>query len=130
MSSSCNARFDEVKKASCKCLDEKREEWHGKFKKVQDIVNSAQTGTECSQRISDVLGIWQTKLETALKECLPPDQALKTSLSKLIELGCGQVIAKGDDARNKLGFGFNFLRLFLDALNDRITVFCDKNCNF
>jgi len=128
---SCASRFDVVKTATCKCMDEKRNEWHDKFVKVQDIVNNAQSASQCGKDISDVLGAWLKKLQDALKECLPPnsDGHKMGDLHTLIELGCGQVIS-GGVKKNELTTGFRFIRLFLDALNDRVTMYCDKNCSF
>lgn len=124
----CSARFKEVKKATCECMDEKRESWHGKFAKVKDIVDNAQTASECGSKISDVLGAWVGKLQSALNDCMP-NNGQKTDLRTTIELGCGQVI-NGGVKKNELTTGFRFIRLFLDGLNDRITMYCDKNCDF
>jgi len=132
VSSSCSSRFDEVKKATCQCMNEKRNDWHDRFVKIQDIVNNAQTASQCGQQISDVVGAWLNKLQGALSDCLPKDPNNPTQqrdLRTLIELGCGQVI-NGGVKKNELTVGFRFIRLFLDALNDRITIFCDKNCSF
>lgn len=129
VSGSCNSRFSEVKKATCQCMDEKREDWHTRFSKIQDIVNNAQTASECGDKISNVIGSWLSKIQSALNECLPKTSGQQTDLRTLINLGCGQVI-NGGVKKNELTVGFRFIRLFLDALNDRITMFCDKNCNF
>jgi len=130
VSSSCSSRFNEVKKATCQCMEEKRQDWHDRFAKIQKIVNDAQSATQCGNDISDVIGTWLKKIQDALGDCLPKDSnAPKTDLRTLIQLGCGQVI-NGGVKKNELTVGFRFVRLFLDALNDRITIFCDKNCDF
>jgi len=133
VSSSCGGRFDEVKKATCQCMDEKRDDWHSRFAKIQQIVNNAESASQCGNDISNVIGSWLNKLQSALNECLPKDSSSgsksQSNLHTLIELGCGQVI-NGGVKKNELTVGFRFIRLFLDALNDRITVFCDKNCSF
>jgi hypothetical protein len=131
VSSGCGARFGEVKGATCKCMDEKRDEWHVKFAKIQDIVNNAESASQCGKEISDVVGAWLSKLQSALSECMPKEgnSNQQRDLRTLIELGCGQVI-NGGVKKNELTVGFRFIRLFLDALNDRITIFCDKNCSF
>jgi hypothetical protein len=132
VSSSCGKRFDEVKKATCQCMDEKRSDWHTRFSKIQEIVNNAQSASECGQKISDVVGAWLNKLQQALSSCLPKDGSStgeKRDLRTLIELGCGQVI-NGGVKKNELTVGFRFIRQFLDALNDRLTIYCDKNCNY
>jgi len=124
---SCSSRFDEVKKATFQCMLEKRDDWHTRFEKIQDIVNNAKSGTECGQKISDVVGAWLNKLQTALGDCMP--SAEKRDLRTLIDLGCGQVV-NGAVKKNELTIGFRFIRTFLDALNDRLTMFADKNCSF
>jgi len=131
VSSSCSSRFGEVKTATCQCMDDKRNDWHDRFAKIQDIVNNAQSASTCGQQISDVIGSWLAKIQSALSDCLPKtgDGTKQTDLRTLIELGCGQVI-NGGVKKNELTVGFRFVRLFLDALNDRITIFCDKNCSF
>jgi len=131
VSGSCSSRFGEVKTATCQCMDEKRSDWHDRFAKIQDIVNNAQSASTCGQQISDVIGSWLAKIQGALTDCLPKtgDGNKQTDLRTLIELGCGQVI-NGGVKKNELTVGFRFVRLFLDALNDRITIFCDKNCSF
>lgn len=79
------------------------------------------------------MGSWLGEVQKALSDCLPNGQSVGNGntrdLKTLIELGCGQVI-NGGVQTNELTTGFRFLRLFLDALNDRITVFCDKNCSY
>jgi len=130
VSSSCSARFGEVKTATCQCMDDKRNDWHDRFAKIQDIVNNAQSASDCGNQITDVIGSWLSKIQNALNECLPKTgDAKQTDLHTLIELGCGQVI-NGGVKKNELTVGFRFVRLFLDALNDRITIFCDKNCSY
>jgi len=78
-----------------------------------------------------VVGAWLNKLQTAMSECLPNDGNgnKPRDLRTLIELGCGQVI-NGGVKKNELTVGFRFIRFFLDAVNDRIQVFCDKNCSY
>jgi len=130
VSSSCSARFDEVKKATCQCMDEKRQDWHNRFDKIKNIIDNAQSASQCGKDISDVVGAWLNKLQIALSDCLPKEQGSggqQRDLRTLIELGCGQVI-NGGVKKNELTTGFRFVRLFLDALNDRLSVFCDKNC--
>jgi len=132
VTASCTKRFDEVKKASCQCMDEKRDDWHQRFTKIQDIVNNAQSASQCGKDISDVVGTWLNKLQTALSDCMPKDTQNpneKRDLRTLIELGCGQVI-NGGVKKNELTVGFRFVRLFLDALNDRLTIYCDQNCSY
>jgi len=130
VSSNCNGRFKNVKRASCECMDTKRDEWHTKFNNIQKIVNDATSASQCRQDITDQIGSWLGKLQSALKDCMPSsgDGNQQRDLGTLIELGCGQVI-NGGVKKNELTTGFRFVRLFLDALNDRITIFCDKNCN-
>jgi len=134
--SKCSGRFAEVKKATCQCMDEKRESWHDKFDKIKVTVDSTRDNTlsasQCGVQINDVVGAWVSKLQNALNDCLPKDSTSspqKTDLHTLIDLGCGQVY-NGGVKGNELTTGFRFIRLFLDALNDRITMYCDKNCNF
>jgi hypothetical protein len=129
--SGCSSRFDEVKSATCQCMDDKRNDWHDRFAKIQKIVSEATSGSSCGQQISDVIGSWLSKIQKTLDECLPKTAETqgKTDLHTLIELGCGQVI-NGGVKKNELTVGFRFVRLFLDALNDRITIFCNKNCSF
>jgi ribosomal protein S17E len=128
VSSTCNGRFKTVKRASCDCMEEKRDDWHTKFGHIQKIVNEATSASQCGNDISNEIGAWLNKLQDALKECLPSEGNQQRDLRTLIELGCGQVI-NGGVKKNELTVGFRFVRLLLDALNDRITVFCDKNCN-
>jgi len=136
VSSSCESRFNEVKKASCECLYEKRVAWHAKFAQVYKIVTSTTDGQQCTNDVAKVLGAWLGKIQDALTECLPAsEQNKKTSnIRTLIELGCGQVAQNNRDGtkqfKNELTTGFRFVRLFLDALNDRILVYCDKNCSY
>jgi len=133
VSSSCGGRFTELKGAVCQCFDEKRLEWQNKFKRIKAIVDATANGgsaSKCANDINSVLGSWLGKIESAMNECIPKDnngQGQK-NLRTLIELGCGQV-ANGGVSKNELTVGFRFVRLFLDALNDRITVFCDKKCD-
>jgi hypothetical protein len=122
----CNSRFNAVRKATCQCMDDKREDWHNKLKQVKDIIDKATSGTQCGLDITAALGVWIGKLENAIKTCMPGK--LNTSLSKLFELACGQAVA-GNIKKSELATGFRFARYFLDALNDRITVFCDKKCD-
>jgi len=131
VSSSCSARFSEVKKATCQCMDDKRQDWHNRFDKIKNIVDNAQSASQCGKDISDVVGAWLNKLQTAMSECLPNDGNgnKPRDLRTLIELGCGQVI-NGGVKKNELTVGFRFIRFFLDAVNDRIQVFCDKNCSY
>lgn len=140
VSSSCSKRFGEVKTATCQCMVEKRDDWHTRFSKIQAIVQqtSAQTITssQCGQQISDVVGAWLGKLQKAMSDCLPKDTTIGTAnkeqsqnLRTLVDLGCGQVY-NGSAKKNELTVGFRFIRLFLDALNDRLLVYCDSNCNF
>jgi len=127
--SECSARFGEVKTATCQCMDEKREDWHVKFAKVAEIVKNAQSASQCGDDIDKELGAWVGKLQSALNDCMPSSTGQKTDLHTVIQLGCGQVINGGVKA-NELTTGFRFIKLFLDGLNDRITMYCDKNCSF
>jgi hypothetical protein len=129
--SSCSNRFGKVKDATCQCMIEKRNDWHDRFAKIQDIVKNARSASQCGKDISDVVGAWLNKLQSAMSDCLPTNGqgGEKRDLRTLIELGCGQVI-NGGVKQNELTVGFRFIRLFLDALNDRLTIYCDKNCSF
>lgn len=136
VSSSCAARFNEVKKATCQCMLEKRDDWHTRFAQIQAIVQQTSSqsisSSECGAKISDVVGAWLGKLQSALSDCMPKDASTsgqQQNLRTLIDLGCGQVY-NGGVKKNELTVGFRFVRLFLDALNDRITMYCDKNCSF
>jgi len=128
VSSNCNGRFNDVKRATCDCMEDKRGEWHTKFANIQKIVNEATSASQCGADISNEIGAWLNKLQSALKECITTEGTPQRDLRTLIELGCGQVI-NGAVKKNELTVGFRFVRLLLDALNDRITIFCDKNCN-
>lgn len=131
VSSSCSARFAKLKSATVSCLLEKRNLWHQKFAQVYKIVQSATSASQCASDISNSLGSWVGKLQDALNDCIPNDQQhqKQRNLRTLIELGCGQVV-NGGVKKNELTIGFRSLRLFLDALNDRILVYVDRNCSY
>jgi len=137
VTSDCSASFGNTATATCKCLNIKRDEWNQQLNKIHDaIFNSEKSPTVCSSGVKAALGHWVTDLEDIFKECMPsgtisPGSTISSlSVSKLIEAGCIQAVsATSDETKaNQLNAGFRMIRFVLDALNDRVTVFCQANC--
>jgi len=137
VSADCNDKFTKTKKATCKCLDTKRDEWHQRLDKVHDAVfNPEHSSTVCASGVKAALGHWIQDFQDIFKACVPdaaPDPNSKIPnlpLSKLIDAGCIQAVeAAADDSKQKqLNAGFRMVRYILDALNDRVTNFCSVDC--
>jgi hypothetical protein len=133
----CADKFGKVSAATCKCLNVKRDEWHAALNKVHDAVfNDAHSSTTCSTGVKAALGHWTQDFEDILKTCVPAggtdalSKALSLPMSKLIDAGCIQAVgaAADDTKRDQLNIGFRFIRFLLDALNDRVTRFCQSSC--
>jgi hypothetical protein len=137
VTSDCADKFAKTSAATCKCLNVKRDEWHKALDKVHDAVfNAEHSSTTCSTGVKAALGHWTQDFEDIIKACVPKggtdslSKALSLPMSKLIDAGCIQAIsATSDDSkREQLNIGFRFIRFVLDALNDRVTRFCQSSC--
>uniref|UniRef100_A0A915IQE2 Uncharacterized protein n=1 Tax=Romanomermis culicivorax TaxID=13658 RepID=A0A915IQE2_ROMCU len=127
---SCGAQFDKVKSATCSCMYIKRDDWHTKFDKVRDAIENFSTSSQCSSAIKDAVGGWRYKLQNAMKKCIPDKDNLLASIGidKAIDKGCDELAGKSSDVRLKIVNAIRMIRNLLDALNDRITRFCEVRC--
>lgn len=131
VSNQCNARFKEIAKATCTCINAKADDFRRSFSQIQDVVTNAKSASECGQQISDIMGSWMSTFQNTLNQCKIGDaDSKRMDLRTLIELGCGQVI-NGGVKKNELTVGFNFIKRLLDAVIEiSSTIFCDKNCDY
>jgi len=136
VSSSCKSTFTKTKDATCTCLALKRAEWHDRLEKVrQAVFNPEKSSTVCASGVKSALGHWVQDFDDIAKACpAPADPNSKIPnlpIGKLIDAGCivGVEAANKDaNSQSQLLSGFRMVTEVLDALNDRVTSFCDINC--
>jgi len=135
VTSSCKSTFSKTKEATCKCLDIKRQEWHSRLEKVKEAVfNPEHSSTVCSSGVKQALGHWVQDFDDIGKACPAPsssgDKIPNLPMGKLIDAGCIiGVEAANDGKQSQLLSGFRMVTEVLDAINDRVTIFCEINCS-
>ncbi|KRX46315.1 hypothetical protein T02_9480, partial [Trichinella nativa] len=123
----CMSRFDELHRAACSCLKEKREELGNKVEKLKDALMSSTSSSDCTSKVEAAAGAWKTKLIQALKDCYSDGGSQGISqipATKLVEIGCLRATQMNTNAKKEFAIGFRFLRTFLDVMQDRGTRFC------
>jgi hypothetical protein len=137
VSSDCYDNLAKTTEATYNCLNVKRQEWHTVLDKVHDAVfNTEQSSTVCSLGVKQALGHWTYDFEQIINACVPAggtdyvSKILSLPMSKLIDAGCFLAVgvATDNNKSEQLEIGFKFIRFVLDALNDRVTRFCEISC--
>lgn len=128
--SNCQSQYNKVRGATCTCMSTKRNEWHGKFDKVNQAIVNFDSASTCSSQIKEAVGVWRYKLQNALKDCVPASDNILASIGidKAIDQGCNDIAKFDTNQRSNLLTGIRMIRNLLDALNDRVTRFCDIKC--
>lgn len=134
VSSSCQAAFTQTKDATCTCLLKKRQELYAILNKVKDAVfNKENSVATCTSGVTSALGHWVNDLSSIKDACnIKTNSIFDKPLGDLIKLGCTEAESALSDNNQKataaLNAGFNFVGNVLDALSDRVNLFCEINC--
>jgi len=139
----CSNEFSNLERATCQCIQEKREFIKGRVRQIRDTVAAimadpsgqrADKAGQCATTISTLLispaGVdWKLVIGDTIKNCLGP-RAPKLGVDKMLELGCRLAASRGDTGVQQLSIGFRFISTVVDALVARVSRFCKgTNCS-
>ncbi|VDD88365.1 unnamed protein product, partial [Enterobius vermicularis] len=141
---SCNRQIQEIKAATCSCIEDTRDDLKRRIASVAEAIKSTVegggrgvpaigSGSKVDVCVSNIkahmvspVNDWVTVIDSALNTCIknkPAGQSL--GMDSLLNVGCRKVIADTTGtASSQLKTGFDFINNLIDAMVDRSGRFC------